>query len=192
MRGLRSRALFVEWLNAVIYEMAVRSMLFGRFEVKIAGTRLRRRCGASRSTRAACACLRAERRDLYGARVAQEATASGRPAASSTSEGRPMDPADSPYRRDDMADRAARRDARAGGHLRRRRPDPRHGRQGLRAGRQCRHAARHREGVLCHARRALGLWLPDRRRGGVRSRTRAAWSPLAASASTFPAACAPC
>jgi protein archease len=32
--------LLVEWLNAVIYEMAVRSMLFGRFEVKIAGTHL--------------------------------------------------------------------------------------------------------------------------------------------------------
>lgn len=27
--------LFVEWLNAVIYEMAVREMLFGRFAVKI-------------------------------------------------------------------------------------------------------------------------------------------------------------
>ena len=33
--------LLVEWLNAIIYEMAVRSMLFGRFEVKITGTRLR-------------------------------------------------------------------------------------------------------------------------------------------------------
>jgi tRNA nucleotidyltransferase (CCA-adding enzyme) len=32
--------LFVEWLNAVIYEMAVRSMLFGRFAVRIDGTRL--------------------------------------------------------------------------------------------------------------------------------------------------------
>ncbi len=32
--------LFVEWLNAVIYEMAVRKMLFGRFEVRIDGTRL--------------------------------------------------------------------------------------------------------------------------------------------------------
>jgi SHS2 domain-containing protein len=32
--------LLVEWLNAIIYEMAVRSMLFGRFEVKITGTRL--------------------------------------------------------------------------------------------------------------------------------------------------------
>jgi len=32
--------LFVEWLNAIIYEMAVRAMLFGRFAVRIEGTRL--------------------------------------------------------------------------------------------------------------------------------------------------------
>jgi len=32
--------LFVEWLNAIIYEMAVRRMLFGRFRVRIDGTRL--------------------------------------------------------------------------------------------------------------------------------------------------------
>jgi tRNA nucleotidyltransferase (CCA-adding enzyme) len=32
--------LFVEWLNAVIYEMAVRRMLFSRFAVRITGTRL--------------------------------------------------------------------------------------------------------------------------------------------------------
>lgn len=32
--------LFVDWLNAIIYEMAVRRMLFGRFRVCIAGTRL--------------------------------------------------------------------------------------------------------------------------------------------------------
>lgn len=32
--------LFVEWLNAVIYEMAVRNMLFSRFAVDIEGTRL--------------------------------------------------------------------------------------------------------------------------------------------------------
>ena len=32
--------LFVEWLNAIIYEMAVRSMLFGRFAVRIEGKRL--------------------------------------------------------------------------------------------------------------------------------------------------------
>ena len=34
--------LFVEWLNAIIYEMAVRGMLFGRFAVRIEGTRLAR------------------------------------------------------------------------------------------------------------------------------------------------------
>jgi len=32
--------LFVEWLNAIIYEMAVRGMLFSRFAVQIDGTRL--------------------------------------------------------------------------------------------------------------------------------------------------------
>lgn len=32
--------LLVEWLNAVIYEMAVRRMLFGRFAVAIDGNRL--------------------------------------------------------------------------------------------------------------------------------------------------------
>ncbi len=33
--------LFVDWLNTVIYEMAVRHMLFGRFDVKIEGARLK-------------------------------------------------------------------------------------------------------------------------------------------------------
>ncbi len=32
--------LFVDWLNTVIYEMAVRNMLFARFDVSIEGTRL--------------------------------------------------------------------------------------------------------------------------------------------------------
>jgi tRNA nucleotidyltransferase (CCA-adding enzyme) len=32
--------LFVEWLNAIIYEMAVRNMLFGRFLVRIEDNRL--------------------------------------------------------------------------------------------------------------------------------------------------------
>ncbi len=32
--------LLVEWLNAVIYEMAVRRMVFGRFAVRIEGKRL--------------------------------------------------------------------------------------------------------------------------------------------------------
>jgi len=33
--------LFADWLNAVIYEMATRKMLFGRFEVIIDGNRLK-------------------------------------------------------------------------------------------------------------------------------------------------------
>jgi SHS2 domain-containing protein len=32
--------LFVDWLNALIYEMATRRMLFSRFEVKLDGTQL--------------------------------------------------------------------------------------------------------------------------------------------------------
>jgi len=32
--------LFVDWLNAIIYEMAVRKMLFGRFAVTVEGKRL--------------------------------------------------------------------------------------------------------------------------------------------------------
>ena len=32
--------LFVEWLNAIIYEMAIRGMLFARFSVHIEGTKL--------------------------------------------------------------------------------------------------------------------------------------------------------
>ncbi|MEX0853318.1 MAG: archease [Bauldia sp.] len=32
--------LFVDWLDAIIYEMAVRSMLFGRFAVRIEGNAL--------------------------------------------------------------------------------------------------------------------------------------------------------
>jgi len=32
--------LLVDWLNALIYEMAVRSLIFGRFEVTLSGDRL--------------------------------------------------------------------------------------------------------------------------------------------------------
>jgi len=32
--------LLVDWLNAVVYEMSTRRMIFGRFEVRIAGGRL--------------------------------------------------------------------------------------------------------------------------------------------------------
>ena len=35
-----SEVLLVEWLNALVYEMAVRGMIFGRFVVRLEGTRL--------------------------------------------------------------------------------------------------------------------------------------------------------
>jgi tRNA nucleotidyltransferase (CCA-adding enzyme) len=35
-----SEALLVEWLNALVYEMAVRGMIFGRFSVHLEGNRL--------------------------------------------------------------------------------------------------------------------------------------------------------
>jgi SHS2 domain-containing protein len=35
--------LLADWLNAIVYEMAVRNMLFGRYEVQIDGTRLQAR-----------------------------------------------------------------------------------------------------------------------------------------------------
>ena len=42
--------LLVEWLNSVIYEMAVRRMLFARFSVRIEGRSLKELSVASRST----------------------------------------------------------------------------------------------------------------------------------------------
>lgn len=36
--------LLVDWLNALIYEMATRNMLFSRFEVNITGTQLNAHC----------------------------------------------------------------------------------------------------------------------------------------------------
>lgn len=40
-RAASDEELLVEWLNTLIYEMSVRSMLFGDFEVEIAGGELR-------------------------------------------------------------------------------------------------------------------------------------------------------
>jgi SHS2 domain-containing protein len=40
-RATTDELLLVEWLNALIFEMAVRSMLFGDFAVDIAGGELR-------------------------------------------------------------------------------------------------------------------------------------------------------
>lgn len=39
--GQDDESLLVRWLNALVYEMAVRSMLFSRFDVAINGSRLR-------------------------------------------------------------------------------------------------------------------------------------------------------
>ena len=39
--GPDEELLLVEWLNAVIYEMATRHMVFGRFQVRIEGQELR-------------------------------------------------------------------------------------------------------------------------------------------------------
>ena len=35
-----SDTLFYDWINTLVYEMAVRKMLFSRFQVKLSGTRL--------------------------------------------------------------------------------------------------------------------------------------------------------
>jgi len=40
--------LLVDWLNALVYEMATRGMIFGRFEVGLEGTRLRARAWGER------------------------------------------------------------------------------------------------------------------------------------------------
>ena len=40
--------LLVDWLNALVYEMATRGLLFGRFEVGLEGTRLRARAWGER------------------------------------------------------------------------------------------------------------------------------------------------
>lgn len=39
--GLDIEVLLAEWLNVIIYEMAVRNMIFGRFKVSLNGTSLR-------------------------------------------------------------------------------------------------------------------------------------------------------
>ncbi len=60
--------LFVEWLNAIIYEMAVRKMLFSRFAVEIEdSTAQGNAVGRAGRCRAACPGLRAQGRHLHGA-----------------------------------------------------------------------------------------------------------------------------
>ena len=63
--------LLVDWLNTIIYEMAVRNMLFGRFAVAIEGPAASDNVGRAGGRRAPRAGLRTERRDLH--RVAGDA-----------------------------------------------------------------------------------------------------------------------
>jgi SHS2 domain-containing protein len=48
LRSTNLELLFVEWLNAIIYEMAVRRMLFSRFAVRLEDTRLHGTLGGER------------------------------------------------------------------------------------------------------------------------------------------------
>ena len=82
--------LFVEWLNAIIYEMAVRKMLFGRFAVRIQDARLEGTLWGEPVDVARHAPACEPKGATYTAlRVAKEPTAAGRPAASWTSNGEP-------------------------------------------------------------------------------------------------------
>ena len=60
--------LLVDWLNKLIYEMATRNMLFGRFAVHLDGTRLAAQvCGRSAGTGPPPSRRRSKGRDLYRA-----------------------------------------------------------------------------------------------------------------------------
>ena len=65
LRSAEDRFLLVDWLNALIYEMAVRRWYFGRFTVEIKVISCMGRPGANRSTARPHAGRRAKRRDLH-------------------------------------------------------------------------------------------------------------------------------
>ena len=65
--------LLADWLNALIYEMATRDMLFARFAVRRPITRSRRPHGASASTGPAPAGGRSQGRDVHRLAVARRA-----------------------------------------------------------------------------------------------------------------------
>ena len=97
--------LFVDWLNAIIYEMAVRRMLFAHFDVRIEGTGLAATLwGEPVERRAARAGLRTEGRNLHGI----AGRAGRRKLVGGLCRGRVEEPADGyeplhPCRRDDLA-----------------------------------------------------------------------------------------
>ena len=138
--------LLFDWLNALVFEMATRRVLFARYEVKRGGRaaprpRLRRAGGGG----AAPAGGRGEGRDVDGNCAWRARAGRGSPSASWTSERRttrgPLPP-EAPLRAR-VGDRAAREDARARPPLRERAARARHGPQGLRAGHERGHPARH-------------------------------------------------
>ena len=59
--------LLYDWLNALVYEMATRHMLFGQFSVVIDDTQLRARLGRKDRYRATPAARRGQGRNLYRA-----------------------------------------------------------------------------------------------------------------------------
>ena len=163
--------LFVEWLNAVIYEMAVVRCCSGALPWGSRMSIQRNDVGRAGRCRAACPGLRGERCDLHGAEGnrGQERTLVRGMRRGRVAEREHGSRSLHARRCHHVACRAARENAGPGDHLCRRRPHPRHGRQGLRAGNQRRDPAWDRPGVLCHAGRPLGLRLPDRRSSGLRS-----------------------
>ncbi len=153
--------LLVAWLNAVIYEMAVRRMLFGRFEVRISGVDL----GRDDQPRAARTRLRTQGCHLQ--RI-ERVAGRGRPMVGALRCRRLREPSDGYVtfhedRLHNMVHRARRRDARPRNHLRRRTIAARYGRQGVHPDGKRRVAARNRPCGVCDARCALGLRFSNRR-----------------------------
>src|SRR5512135_1227295 len=157
--------LLADWPNALVYQMATRRLLFGRFEVHLEGHRLRGRAwGEPLDVAPPPPGRRGQGRHLYRSKSPMRARRHlGRPvrrrrlAAEGGNDGPLL--AESPVRIR-VEDPPDGRDARAGGPLRHRGPGPGHGSQGLRAGVQRGHPAGDRAGLVCDARRPLGLRLP--------------------------------
>ena len=205
MRGPDDELLLVDWLNALIYEMATRRMLFGRFDVTIEGSAADGNgVGRAGRPRAPPAGGRGQGRDLHGAfgRAARRRhmgrAVRRRRVSRARGQWRARLKADDGSCAADPALRlrvgvaAPRRDARARHHLRRRGADPRHGRQGAtsRSPTSPRCPASSRPRTRCPTRTGATAFRSAASRRSIP--TTAASSRPAASASTSPAACARC
>jgi SHS2 domain-containing protein len=77
--GADPEDLLYAWLNAVIYEMAVRRMVFARFQVKVDGQHPEcRRLGRAIAAGAASACGRDQGRHFYRAEGPEDGRSVGR------------------------------------------------------------------------------------------------------------------